>query len=88
MAWRFRRSIRLPFGCRLNFSRTVIGWSWGFPGLRVGIDSKGRITRTVSIPGMGIYNRAITREPAARTHGKKQEEPQTDTQARSEAPGH
>jgi hypothetical protein len=61
MAWRFRRSIQLPFGCRLNFSKTGIGWSWGFPGLRVGIDSKGRITRTVSIPGMGIYNRTLIR---------------------------
>ena len=70
MAWRFRRSIWLPFGCRLNFSRAGIGWSWGFPGLRVGIDSKGRITRTVSIPGMGIYSRTVvrsTKEPVAMT---------------------
>jgi hypothetical protein len=70
MAWRFRRSIRLPFGGRLNFSRSGIGWSWGFPGIRVGIDSKGRITRTVSVPGMGIYNRTVVwrnEEPVPKT---------------------
>ena len=46
---------------RLNFSKTGIGWSWGFPGLRLGIDSKGRFIRTLSIPGMGIYNRTVVR---------------------------
>jgi hypothetical protein len=70
MAWRFRHSIRLPFGCRLNLSRTGIGWSWGFPGLRLGADGKGRFTRTVSIPGMGICNRTVvrrTKEPITKT---------------------
>jgi hypothetical protein len=59
MAWRYRRTIQFPFGIRVNFSKSGIGWSWGFRGFRVGGDSKGRITRTVSIPGTGIYNRVV-----------------------------
>lgn len=57
MAWRFRKSKRLPFGFRLNFSKSGIGYSWGVRGFRVGKDSKGRVVRTLSIPGTGIYRR-------------------------------
>ena len=57
MAWRFRRSARLPLGFRLNFSKSGIGYSWGVRGFRIGKDSKGRVVRTPSIPGTGIYSR-------------------------------
>lgn len=57
MAWRFRKSKRLPLGFRLNFSRRGIGYSWGIRGFRVGRDAQGRVVRTVSIPGTGIYRR-------------------------------
>ena len=57
MAWRFRRSARLPLGFRLNFSKSGIGYSWGVRGFRIGKDSKGRVVRTLSIPGTGIYSR-------------------------------
>ena len=59
MAWRFRRSRRLPGGFRLNFSKSGFGWSWGLRGFRVGRDSRGRLVRTVSIPGTGLYNRQV-----------------------------
>ncbi len=57
MAWRFRKSKRFPLGFRLNFSRRGIGYSWGIRGFRVGRDAQGRVIRTVSIPGTGIYRR-------------------------------
>jgi hypothetical protein len=61
VAWRYRRSARLPFGFRLNASKSGIGFSWGFRGFRMGRDPKGRIIRTISIPGTGIYNRQVIR---------------------------
>jgi tellurite resistance protein len=57
LAWRFRKSKRLPGGFRLNLSKSGLGYSWGFRGFRVGRDSHGRIVRTLSIPGTGLYNR-------------------------------
>jgi hypothetical protein len=59
VAWRYRKSKRLPLGFRMNFSKTGLGFSWGFRGFRIGRDSKGRTIRTVSIPGTGIYNRQV-----------------------------
>lgn len=35
MGWRFRRSVKLPLGFRLNFSKSGMGWSWGVKGARV-----------------------------------------------------
>jgi hypothetical protein len=61
MAWRYRRSRRLPLGFRVNLSKSGLGWSWGFRGFRVGRDAKGRVTRTVSIPGTGLFNREVLR---------------------------
>ena len=57
MAWRFRRSKRLPGGFRLNLSKSGLGFSWGFRGFRIGRDSRGRVVRTLSVPGTGLYNR-------------------------------
>jgi len=49
--------MRFPGGFRLNFSKSGVGYSWGFKGFRVGKDAKGRQFRTVSIPGTGLYSR-------------------------------
>ena len=57
LAWRYRKSKRLPGGFRLNLSKSGLGFSWGVRGFRVGRDSRGRIVRTLSIPGTGLYNR-------------------------------
>jgi hypothetical protein len=57
VAWRYRRSLRFPGGFKLNLSKSGVGYSWGFRGFRVGRDSRGRVSRTVSIPGTGIFNR-------------------------------
>jgi|GEM_PF-2322932 len=59
VAWRFRRSARLPLGFRLNASKSGLGFSWGFRGFRIGRDAKGRTVRSLSIPGTGLYNRQV-----------------------------
>ena len=56
MGWIFRRSIR--FGpIRMNMSKGGVGWSWGFPGFRVGISSDGRRYYSFGFPGTGLYYR-------------------------------
>jgi len=56
MSLRFRRSISLIPGVRLNFSKSAIGLSVGVPGARVSINSKGDIYTSAGIPGTGLYN--------------------------------
>jgi hypothetical protein len=54
MGWSFRRS--KSFGLfRLNFSKSGIGYSFGVPGARVGVNSKGKKYLRGGIPGTGIY---------------------------------
>lgn len=54
MGWRFRKSINLGFGFRINLSKSGIGYSWGVPGYRVTKMANGGNKVTYSIPGTGI----------------------------------
>jgi len=54
MGWSFRRS--KSFGLfRLNFSKSGLGFSFGVPGARVGVNSKGKQYVRGGIPGTGLY---------------------------------
>ena len=54
MGFRYRKSVKLGGGLRLNFSKRGIGISAGVKGLRFGIGPSGaRIT--AGIPGTGLY---------------------------------
>lgn len=54
MGWRYRKSINLGGGFRINLSKSGIGYSWGFPGYRHTYSPNGTQRRTYSIPGTGI----------------------------------
>ena len=54
MGFRFRKSINLGHGVRVNLSKSGIGYSVGAPGLRVTKMAKGHIRTTASVPGTGI----------------------------------
>lgn len=54
MGLRFRKSINLGGGFRINISKSGIGYSWGVKGFRVTKTANGRIRTTSSIPGTGI----------------------------------
>ena len=43
-------------GVRLNFNKDSVGMSFGVPGARYTINSKGRRTVSTGIPGTGLYN--------------------------------
>lgn len=54
MGWRYRKSINLGGGFRINLSKSGIGYSWGFPGYRHTYNANGSQRKTYSIPGTGI----------------------------------
>lgn len=54
MGFRFRKSINLGGGFRVNLSKSGVGYSWGTKGLRVTKTAKGKSRVTASIPGTGI----------------------------------
>lgn len=55
MGFRFRKSISLFPGVRLNFGKTGMSVSAGVPGFRKTISTSGRVTTSVGIPGTGLY---------------------------------
>lgn len=54
MALRFRKRIKLCKGLSINLSKKSIGFSAGTKGAHLSLNSKGRRTKSVGIPGTGI----------------------------------
>lgn len=54
MGWRFRRSVTLMPGVRVNFGLHGPSVSVGGKGFRTTFGSNGRVTRSIGIPGTGI----------------------------------
>lgn len=54
MGLRYRKSVKLPGGFRVNFSKSGVGYSWGVKGYRYTKTAKGTTRRTYSVPGTGF----------------------------------
>lgn len=54
MGLRFRKSIKIAPGVRLNLGKKSVGISAGVKGARVSVNSSGRVTKTVGLPGTGL----------------------------------
>lgn len=54
MGFRFRKSVKLAPGVRLNVGKKSVGVSLGGKGFRHSINSSGRRTTTVGVPGTGL----------------------------------
>ena len=54
MGFRFRKSINLGGGFKVNLSKSGVGYSWGTKGVRFTKTAKGRKRTTLSVPGTGI----------------------------------
>lgn len=54
MGIRFRKSVKIAPGIKLNFGKNSVGISAGGKGARVSVNSKGRVTKSVGIPGTGF----------------------------------
>lgn len=55
MGLRFRKSIAIIPGVKLNFGKTGMSVSMGVPGFRKTFHTSGRVTTSVGIPGTGLY---------------------------------
>lgn len=54
MGFRFRKSVKIAPGVRLNIGKKSVGISAGVKGARVSVNSSGRKTTTVGLPGTGL----------------------------------
>lgn len=55
MGLRFRKSVTLGKGVKLNFGKSGMSVSVGGKGYRKTINTKGQVTTSMGIPGTGIY---------------------------------
>ena len=79
MGLRFRKSVSLFPGVKLNFGKTGMSVSTGVPGFRKTFHSSGRVTTSVGIPGTGIYY-VDTKNPSSQSNRKNHRaQPQTQT---------
>lgn len=60
MGLRFRKSIKLGGGARLNLSKSGVGFSVGTKGARVTKKAGGGTRTTISAPGTGLSYVSIT----------------------------
>ena len=56
----FRKSIKIAPGVHINLSKRGTGISFGVRGAHVSLSPTGRVTKTVSLPGTGIYYRDVS----------------------------
>ena len=54
MGFRYRKSINLGGGFKINLSKSGIGYSWGTKGYRVTKTARGTTRTTLSVPGTGL----------------------------------
>lgn len=60
MGFKFRKSINLGGGLKLNINKNSVSVSGGVKGARVSVNSKGKATTTVGVPGAGLYYQETT----------------------------
>lgn len=74
MGLRFRKSIKIGNGAKLNINKKSVGLSVGGKGARYSVNSSGRRTKSVGIPGTGLSYVSTSggRKPSSRSsHGRK-----------------
>jgi tetratricopeptide (TPR) repeat protein len=83
--------MKLLPGVRLNFSKETVGLSFGVPGARYTMNSKGRRTVSTGIPGTGLYNvetlNSGTRSSSGRRSAAAADSQETETWQAPPAPG-
>lgn len=55
MGLRFRKSVKIAPGLKLNFNKKSVSVTAGVKGAHVTVNSKGKKTTSVGIPGSGLY---------------------------------
>ena len=78
MGFRFRKSIKIGGGFRINLSKSGIGYSWGIKGLRLTKTAKGKNRATASIYGTGISFSTETGKKQVNFHSPAESSSQTN----------
>lgn len=82
---RFRRTVGLGGGIRLNVTKRGVGASVGRRGLRRSWHSTGRRTSTVGLPGTGLSWQKIDRISPTKTVGQYPEPGERQAPSRNES---
>ena len=75
MGLRYRKSISLIPGVRLNFGKTGMSICAGIPGFRTTYHTSGKRTTSVGIPGTGLYYVDTQNSRTQQHHNHAQQEP-------------
>jgi len=87
MSLRFRRSMKLMPGVRLNFNKDSIGLSLGVKGAHYTMNSKGRRTISAGIPGTGLYSVETLSSGRTTRSSRQSSEPPQEIYSGPPAPG-
>ena len=72
MGFRFRKSIKIAPGVKLNFNKNSTSISIGKRGARYTVNSNGKETVSIGIPGTGLYyTESVTRKGKTKNKTKK-----------------
>lgn len=74
MGLRFRKSIKLGNGAKLNIGKKSVSMSVGGKGARYTVSSSGRRTKSVGIPGTGLSYVSTSggrKSSSRKSHGRK-----------------
>lgn len=74
MGLRFKKSIKLGGGARLNIGKKSVGMSVGGKGARYSVNSSGRRTKSFGIPGTGLSYVSTSggrKSSSRRSHGRQ-----------------
>ncbi len=85
MGLRFRRSLKIAPGIRLNFSRSGVGFSLGGRGYTITASSRGSAFQTFSLPGTGLSYRVES--SSKRSRGKSASAGSTEAPVRLNSAG-
>ena len=81
MGLRFRKSIKLGGGFRINIGKSGIGYSWGTKGYRYTKTANGKTRETFSVPGTGLSCVEETKKPPPSTQHNLNESKKIDEYA-------
>lgn len=68
MSLRFRKSIKLGSGAKFNINKKSVGFTFGNKGMHYTINSSGRKTSSVGIPGTGLYYQNIANTASSKNN--------------------
>lgn len=86
MGLRFRKSVRICKGIRLNFNKNSTSITFGGKGIHYTVNSKGRRTGTVGLPGTGLSYSVSSSSKKAQSSDNRQSKVVNNNYAPPEAP--